>query len=53
MSNIKNKSLICISAIFTGVFLLAFMIIKGMEPFGDQTLVNYDCQSQIYRVSFL
>lgn len=48
MSNIKNKSLICISAIFTGIFLLAFMIIKGMEPFGDQTLVNYDCQSQIY-----
>ena len=48
MKIIKKNKYIFLSTVATALFLLIFMIVKGMEPFGDQTLVNYDCQSQIY-----
>lgn len=43
----KNRSIL-ISTIITGLFLLVYMITKKMEPFGTMSLVNYDCQSQVY-----
>ena len=48
MKFLKKNKYILLSTVATAFFLLTFMIIKGIEPFGDQTLVNYDCQSQIY-----
>ena len=48
MKRFEKSIYILLSTCITIVFLLLFMIIKKMEPFGDYSLVNYDCQSQIY-----
>lgn len=47
MKRLKHKNVIFSTSI-TAIFLFVFMIIKGMEPFGTSTLVNFDCASQVY-----
>ncbi len=48
MAVFKRYKSIIFSTLITFVFLVVVMIIKKIEPFGNMTLVNYDCQSQVY-----
>ena len=48
MKMIKRKYTVVLSTVITAIFLMIVMVVMGIEPFGDKTLVNYDCQSQIY-----
>lgn len=48
MRFIRRNKYIIISTAITLLFLLVFMVVKGLEPFGNSTMVRYDCQSQVY-----
>ena len=48
MSFIKKHFEIVLSITILSILVLVFMLIKKIEPFGNMTLVNCDCASQIY-----
>ena len=44
----KNNSIIFISSLVVFVFMFAMLIVNGIEPFGNNSLVQYDCLHQYY-----
>ena len=48
MTLIRRHKRTIITTCVTTLFLFIIMLILRMEPFGSFSLVNYDCQSQVY-----
>lgn len=45
---LKRNWVWLLSPLIVGGFFLVFFLIKDVEPFGDHSLVNYDCYNQYY-----